>query len=46
VLFQILYAQRDWRIRRNTKKTWIKKGAEEGEIKGVKEGRIRVGVRN
>jgi hypothetical protein len=43
-LFQNLYACRNWRIRRNTKKSWIKEGLEEGENEVVKERRI--GVRN
>jgi hypothetical protein len=46
VLFQNIYVQRKWRIRKNTKKRWIKKGMEEGENEGVKEGRKRDRVRN
>jgi len=39
LLFQNIYAHKNWRIRRNTKKIWIKKGLEEGENEGVKDGK-------
>jgi len=44
--FQNIYAHRNWRIRRNTKKIWVKKEVEEGENEGVKDGTIRVKVGN
>jgi hypothetical protein len=46
VFFQIPYARRNWRIRRNTKKIWTKNVVEEGENEGAEEGRIRGTVRN
>jgi hypothetical protein len=41
----ICYVHGNWRIRRHTKKSWIKKGVEEGENYGIQEGRIRDRVR-